>query len=201
MGLTFAVDPSVLIPRQDTETVVLQAEELIKSRGYRTLLDLCTGSGCIGITLAVRTGVHAVLADISRSALDIAGKNALAHGADCELAQSDLFAAFGGRRFDIITCNPPYIPTKVIGTLSPEVRREPLLALDGGEDGLSFYRRIAAEAGAHLTPGGALVMEIGFDQGASVPALFEQLGEVNVYQDLSGNARAVSVLVRSEEKC
>ena len=190
MGLTFRVDPSVLIPRADTETVVLAAEELIKERAYRSLLDLCTGSGCIGISLAVRTGIKTVLADISEEALAVARDNAAAHGADCETVKSDMFAALNGRRFDIITCNPPYVPAAVIETLAEEVRREPRLALDGGEDGLRFYRALAEKAPFSLNPGGALVMEIGFDQAESVKALFGPLGEVNIIKDLSGNFRA-----------
>lgn len=194
MGLTFRVTPAVLIPRQETETVVIEAERLINERSYASLLDLCTGSGCIGLSLAVRTGVAAVLSDISDEALSVARENAarLAPGTEC--VKSDLFAALKGRRFDIITVNPPYIPSAVIETLSAEVRREPRLALDGGEDGLAIYRRIAGEYPEHLNPGGALVMEIGFDQGESVPALFRGHGEVSVTYDLGGNPRAVTVI-------
>ncbi len=194
MGLTFAVSPAVLIPRQDTETLVIEAERLINERSYASLLDLCTGSGCIGLSLAARTGIAAVLSDISDEALSVARENAarLAPGTEC--VKSDLFAALKGRCFDIITVNPPYIPSAVIETLSTEVRREPRLALDGGADGLAIYRRIAGEYPEHLNPGGALVMEIGFDQGESVPALFRGHGEVSVTYDLGGNPRAVTVI-------
>ena len=133
-GLTFFVTPAVLIPRADTETLVLEAERLIAGRGYVELLDICTGSGCVGVSLAKRTGVRAVLSDISAAALEVAERNARLHGAGCEIVQSDLFAAFTGRRFDIITANPPYIPTETVKTLSEEVRREPALALDGGTE-------------------------------------------------------------------
>ena len=195
MGFTFSVSPNVLIPRQDTETLCEEAEGLIAERGYKTLLDICTGSGCIGIALQKRTGIRTALSDISPAALEIARRNAQNLGADCEIVQSDLFAAFGGRKFDLITANPPYIPSETVKTLSEEVRKEPLLALDGGADGLCIYRRIAKEYGAFLNEGGALLMEIGFDQGESVPALFEgaQGAKIKLIKDISGNDRVVSI--------
>ena len=195
MGLTFIVSPDVLIPRQDTETLAEEAERLISERGYKTLLDICTGSGCIGISLQKRTGIAAALADISPAALGIAKKNAENLGAECEIEKSDLFAAFEGRRFDLITANPPYIPTEIVKTLSEEVQKEPTLALDGGADGLCIYRRIAKEYGAFLNEGGALLMEIGFDQGETVPALFEGArgAEIKLIKDISGNDRVVSI--------
>ncbi|MBR5949663.1 MAG: peptide chain release factor N(5)-glutamine methyltransferase [Clostridia bacterium] len=195
MGLTFTVSPDVLIPRQDTEMLAEEAERLIAARGYKSLLDICTGSGCIGITLQKRTGIRPALSDISPAALEIAKKNAENLGAECELAQSDLFAAFKGRKFDLITANPPYIPSRTVKTLSEEVQREPMLALDGGEDGLDLYRRIAESFREHLNDGGALLMEIGFDQGESVPALFRGAEgmSVKVLKDLAKNDRVVSV--------
>lgn len=192
MGLTFAVTPDVLIPRQDTETLCVVAEEFIRERGCRRLLDLCTGSGCIGVALAVRTGIEATLADISEEALAVAAENAKRHGIPAAIVKSDLFSAFPGEKFDIITVNPPYIPSGVVETLSPEVRREPRLALDGGEDGLGFYRRIAGEYAAHLSENGVLVTEIGFDQGECVPALFAKNAEVRLVSDDSGNPRVVT---------
>ena len=198
MGLTFRVTEAVLIPRQDTETLVVEAERLIRTRGYRTLLDICTGSGCIGLALAVRTGADAALSDISEAALEVARSNAKLHGVRPRIVKSDLFSAFGGEKFDIITVNPPYIPTKVVGTLAREVQREPAIALDGGADGLVFYRRIRAEFENRLNPGGALVMEIGYDQGATVPALFESCGTTRVLKDLGGNDRVVVVEPRGE---
>lgn len=198
MGITFRVSPAVLIPRQDTETLVAEAERLIREKGYRTLADICTGSGCIGIALAVRTGVKTLLSDVSSEALAVAKTNAEMHGADCEIAGGDLFAALAGRRFDIITINPPYIPSETVRTLAPEVRREPVLALDGGPDGLAFYRRIRERFTEHLMPGGALVMEIGFDQGESVPALFKGTGAIEVIRDLNDNDRVVTVITAGE---
>ena len=195
MGLTFIVSPDVLIPRQDTETLAEEAERLISERGYKTLLDICTGSGCIGISLQKRTGIRTTLSDISPAALEIARRNVESLGVDCEIVQSDLFSAFHGRKFDLITANPPYIPSETVKTLSEEVKKEPLLALDGGADGLDLYRRIAKEYGAFLSEGGALLMEIGFDQGKSVPALFEGArgAEIKLIKDISGNDRVVSV--------
>ncbi|MBR4435692.1 MAG: peptide chain release factor N(5)-glutamine methyltransferase [Clostridia bacterium] len=195
MGLTFAVSPDVLIPRQDTETLAEEAERLIAERGYKTLLDICTGSGCIGVSLQRRTGIRATLSDISEKALAVARDNAERLGADCETVKSDLFEAFGGRKFDLITANPPYIPSEIVKTLSDEVKKEPLLALDGGEDGLDLYRRIGQSFAEHLNEGGALLMEIGFDQGESVHALFAAAEgrTVRLLKDLANNNRVVSV--------
>ena len=199
MGLTFKVSPDVLIPRQDTETLCEEAERLIKERGYKTLLDICTGSGCIGVSLQKRTGIRTTISDISEKALAVARENAEKLGADCEMEKSDLFSAFGGRKFDLITANPPYIPSETVKTLSEEVKKEPTLALDGGADGLDLYRRIAENFAEHLNEGGALLMEIGFDQGKSVPALFEG-AEVRVLKDLAGLDRVVAVLPAKGEK-
>jgi release factor glutamine methyltransferase len=139
-----------------------------------------------------------VLSDISAEALEVAAQNSLVLGADCEVVQSDLFAAFPDRRFDIVTANPPYIPTEAVKALSEEVRREPALALDGGADGLDFYRRIAREIAAHLDPGGAFVTEIGYDQGESVPELFKALGAVKLTKDDGGRDRVVTVIFDKE---
>ena len=193
MGLTFRVSPAVLIPRQDTETLCVTAEELIRKNGYKHLLDLCTGSGCIGLSLAKRTGIGTCLSDISEEALAVAEQNAKELGVTAKTVKSDLFSAFADERFDIITVNPPYIPSAVIDGLAPEVQREPRLALDGGEDGLTVYRRLAAEYAEHLSEGGALVMEIGYDQGESVPALFGENAEVRLILDDNDKPRVVTV--------
>lgn len=197
MGLDFFVNQYVLIPRQDTETLVeLVLEE--QNDPNKTLLDICTGSGCIAISLAVKGGYASVTAtDLSEEALKVAEKNADKHGVTVNLLQGDLFGALEHtktKKFDVITSNPPYIPTAVIKTLEPEVREhEPMLALDGTEDGLFFYRRIAKEAGAHLVDGGALYLEIGHDQGESVRTLLIDGGfsDVKVYKDLAGKDRVV----------
>lgn len=207
MGLTFFVNEHVLIPRQDTETLVelvLEEQQDVSKR----VLDLCTGSGCIAISLAVKGGYTDVTAtDISDEALEVARKNAaalLTNGQEparlvaqtIEFLQGDLFEALGDgqHRFDIITSNPPYIPSGVIDTLEPEVREhEPILALDGTADGLYYYRKLAAEAGGYLNRGGAVYAEIGYDQGAAVRRLFEEAGfvQVRVCRDLPGKDRVV----------
>lgn len=198
MGLEFYVNEHVLIPRQDTETLVeLVLEE--QRDIHKKVLDLCTGSGCIAVSLAVKGGYLDVTAtDISGEALAVARKNVEAHGcADriC-LCQGDLFRALKTPEpvFDVITSNPPYIPTAVIRTLEPEVRdHEPLLALDGTEDGLLYYRRIASEAKRYLAEGGFLYLEIGHDQGEAAGDIFctEGYRDVRVCKDLPGNDRVV----------
>lgn len=197
MGLDFFVNEHVLIPRQDTETLV----ELVlqEQRGTeKKLLDLCTGSGCIAISLAVKGGYESVTAtDLSEEALKVAERNAKAHQKNLVFRQGDLFAALPQSEagtFDIITSNPPYIPTAVIATLEPEVRdHEPMMALDGTEDGLLYYRKIAKQAGIWLKPGGVIYLEIGYDQGASVSGLLGEAGfdKVRVVKDLPGKDRVV----------
>lgn len=259
MGLEFYVNEHVLIPRQDTETLV---ELVLEEQGAKehavekqaaekplvekpvmekpddtgkSLLDLCTGSGCIAISLAVKGNFQSVTAaDLSEEALKVARRNAENLGAAIRFCQGDLFGALQSEtrkgkeqsdepqhgvaqsnesqnsakqssvtqngteavaiRFDIITSNPPYIPTAVVTTLEPEVRdHEPMMALDGMEDGLYFYRKIAAEAGNYLNPGGAIYLEIGYDQGEAVSKLLTDAGftDVRVHKDLPGNDRVV----------
>ena len=197
MGLTFRVTPDVLIPRQDTETLVEQVLQEQKDPDIR-LLDLCTGSGCIAISLAVKGGYESVTAtDLSEEALKVAERNAKTHQKKIIFRQGDLFSALPRTEagtFDIITSNPPYIPTAVIATLEPEVREhEPMMALDGTEDGLRFYRQIAQEAGTWLKPGGAIYLEIGYDQGEAVSGLLREAGfdKVRVVKDLPGKDRVV----------
>lgn len=197
MGQRFYVNENVLIPRQDTETLAELAEIIINKRGFRSLLDICTGSGCIGISIAKRTGIAATLADISAAALEIAERNALLNDVSCAVVKSDLFRDIDGR-FDVITANPPYIESSVCNSLQQEVQFEPRIALDGGDDGLEYYRRIRKDFAAHLTPNGILIMEIGYNQGRSVPALFDGFGIVNVYKDLCGNDRVVTVELKME---
>ena len=197
MGLDFFVNEHVLIPRQDTETLV----ELVLQEQpdpEKKLLDLCTGSGCIAISLAVKGGYESVTAtDLSEEALKVAERNAKTHQKKIIFRQGDLFSALPRTEagtFDIITSNPPYIPTAVIATLEPEVREhEPMMALDGTEDGLRFYRQIAQEAGTWLKPGGAIYLEIGYDQGEAVSGLLREAGfdKVRVVKDLPGKDRVV----------
>lgn len=191
MGLPFYVDEGVLIPRQDTECLV---EEVMKVSRGKTVLDLCTGSGCIGISLAVLGKCRSVtLADISEKALKVAARNVSLNRVTAEILQSDLFENVSGR-FDIIVSNPPYICSEEIEELMPEVRDyEPRLALDGRKDGLSFYRRIVAESSCFLNPEGMLYFEIGWNQGEAVSRLMREAGfsDVIIKKDLAGLDRMV----------
>ena len=201
-GLDFFVNEDVLIPRADTECLVdLVLEDyadLAKQAGSSSLniLDLCTGSGCIGISVAKHLPYQELLlVDLSEKALAVAKKNAEKHlGENVTLLQSDLLTGVQGKKFSLLLSNPPYIVSRVIPGLEREVSEyEPKMALDGGEDGLVFYRRIAKEAKAVLLPGARLYLEIGYDQGESVKDIFQKEGyqEVEVFPDLAGNPRVV----------
>ena len=173
-SLQFAVTPDVLIPRPETETLVLTALDWLKDRPPARALDIGTGSGCVGVTLAVRNPtVEIVAVDLSTAALQIAGQNAEKHkvAARLEFQSADLFPTSG--RFDLIVSNPPYIATKEVETLAPEVRdHEPRLALDGGDDGLTIIRRLIVTAPQSLNAGGALMLEISPEQADAVTTLF-----------------------------
>ncbi len=192
MGLTFQVSKDVLIPRQDTENLV---EEVMKDlhAGMR-FLDMCTGSGCILLSLLhYSNDCSGVGVDVSPKALEIARKNGENLGIDVTWVESDLFEKVTGE-FDKIISNPPYIATKVIEGLMEEVKdHEPRLALDGFEDGLYFYRKIVMDAKKHLYRNGMLYFEIGYDQGEAVSTLMKEAGyiEVNVVKDFAGNDRVV----------
>lgn len=194
-GLPFFIDENVLVPRPDTETVVEVARARRADRAAPCrVLDLCTGSGAIAIALAKELRAATIVAtEVSPAAAAIAKRNAERNKfADrVDVRVGDLWQPVAGETFDLITSNPPYIASGVIPTLSAEVRREPALALDGGADGMAFYDRICAEARAHLTPGGALVVEHGFDQAESVRKRFEAAGliEVTLVHDLGKNPR------------
>lgn len=200
MGLSFYVNEHVLIPRQDTEVLVEEAERSL-GPGMR-ILDMCTGSGCILLSLLARhpelTGVGA---DLSGEALKVAEKNRESLKIQPERAKfikSDLFQKIDGT-FDRILSNPPYIPTKVVDTLMAEVRdHEPHMALDGWEDGLYFYRRIIEQSPAYLKPEGMLFFEIGYDQAVPVRALMEErFFHIHVVQDLAGLDRVVYGTLKS----
>lgn len=192
MGLEFTVTDQVLCPRQDTETLV---EEVMRDlQDGSRILDLCTGSGCILLSLlhysnhCIGTG-----ADLSAEALAVAKHNAQQLGIPADFVQSDLFEQITGL-FEVIVSNPPYIQTSVVETLMPEVREhEPRMALDGHEDGLFFYRRIIPEAYRHLCGGGMLYLEIGYDQAQAVCRLMEEahFQGVRVTKDLAGQDRVV----------
>ena len=192
MGLSFLVNEHVLIPRQDTEILVEETAKFLQD-GMR-YLDLCTGSGCILLSLkTLRPGAEGEGADLSPEALKVAGKNRERLGLEVRLTESDLFDKIEGT-FDVIVSNPPYIKREEIESLMDEVRlHEPYMALDGHEDGLYFYRRIATEAPGYLRKGGGLFLEIGWDQGESVSELLRQQGfsDIKVVKDLAGLDRVV----------
>lgn len=192
MGLSFCVNEHVLIPRQDTEILVETILERIPE-GAR-VLDLCTGSGCIVISLLkYGRGFQGTGSDISEDALVTAGKNAAQNSVNARFIKSDLFENIEGR-YDVIVSNPPYIRTDVIPTLMDEVRlHEPLLALDGKDDGLYFYRQIIRQAGQYLEEDGMLAFEIGFDQGEALTELLCDAGyrDVEIIRDLGGRNRVV----------
>ncbi len=190
MKLDFIVNKTVLIPREDTECLVLEA---IKE-ARKNILDMCTGSGCIAISLAkyIRDAkVDAV--DICKRALNVAKKNAILNGVNVKFIQSDLFEKVENT-YDMIVSNPPYIKTKDMETLQKEVKNEPKKALDGGKDGLSFYRKIAEEARKYLNDQGVLLFEIGFDEANDVMKILKENNykKIRKIKDLSNNDRVIS---------
>ncbi len=189
-GREFEVTPAVLIPRRETEHVVEQA--LLHAPGARRVLDLCTGSGNLAVTLALELGAWAAATDVSFDALAVARRNVQRHKARVDLVQCDLAGAVGGR-FDLIVANPPYIPLHEIPALQREVRdHEPHAALAGGETGVEFYRRIVPEAERLLAPGGWLIVEIGYQGEAGVRAAFGAAWpELATEYDLAGWPRVV----------
>lgn len=218
MGISFRVNENVLIPRQDTETLVEEIISDIKAmtarnrapRGGYQILDLCCGSGAIGVSLCkLLKAVRVTAADVSGKAVAVAKENARNAGVSklMKFVESDLFSALrkgiGGARFHIIASNPPYIRHAVIPTLQREiVEHEPLMALDGGEDGLDFYRRIIAAAPDYLRPAGMLYLEIGHDQGGDVCALIRDSGRFDgfiVVRDLAGHDRVVKCRLKTPD--
>ena len=190
-GRRFAVDRRVLIPRPETELLVEAALAALPEAG--AALDLCTGSGCVGVTLALeRPSARVVATDVSADALAVARDNAGRLGAALELLQGDLFAPLPpGARFDVVAANPPYVPTGELPRLARELAREPALALDGGADGLALARRIVAGAPGWLAPGGTLLVEVHESHVEQVPALCLAAGLVGaeVRRDLAGLPR------------
>lgn len=201
MGLTFRLNKSTLIPEQDTEVLVETALEELKRRGLGEaplrILDLCTGSGCILLSLLHELrNAGGLGTDLSEEALEAARENAVCLGLQERgtFRQGDLWEPVGDERFDLIVSNPPYVPTDVIPTLEPEVRcGEPYAALDGGEDGLVFYRRIMREAAGHLKPSGIIIVESGFDEAAQIAALMQdqKLRGIRTVKDYGGLDRVV----------
>ena len=215
MGHTFKVDPNVLIPRQDTETLVVEAGRTMQNtpreklsfferlKGGREwdVLDLCCGSGAIGISLAkICSKMSLTGVDISEPAVALARENAKALRIQGDFLQGDLFAPVADRKFDMIVTNPPYIRTNMIAMLQEEIKdHEPRQALDGGRDGLDFYRRIIAEAPGHLKRDGFLFFEIGHDQGEDLRKMLRDSGKytpAEVIRDLPGRDRVVKCQIK-----
>lgn len=197
MGLSFFVDENVLIPRQDTEILVEEALRALGS-GMR-VLDVCTGSGCILLSLLkLCAGLEGTGTDLSEKALQVAGENARRLGVEASFVQGDLFEPVSGK-YDCIVSNPPYIASREVDVLMEEVRdHEPRMALDGGEDGLYFYRKLAAQSPKYLKDRGRIFLEIGFDQGEAVAGLLAPaFDEVRIVQDLAGLDRVVCGILRS----
>lgn len=196
MRLNFYVDENVLIPQPDTEILV---EEVIKSIDIKEnieILDMCTGSGCIGISLAKNIeNTKVTLVDISKETIEIAKKNAIQNGVENKVTfiQSDMFENVKGK-FDIIVSNPPYIKTDIIQTLDKQVQNEPHIALDGGEDGLDFYKILINEAHKYLKKDGKIFLEIGYDQKQEIESLAKQskhYKKIETIKDLSQNDRVI----------
>ncbi len=215
MGHRFKVDQSVLIPRQDTETLVVEAARTIQStsrdklsfferlRGGKEweVLDLCCGSGAIGISLAkICDNIHVTGSDISGAALAVARNNARNLRVKAEYLEGDLFAPVEGKKYDMIVSNPPYIRTNMIAVLQDEIKNyEPRQALDGGRDGLDYYRRIIKEAPGYLKPEGYLMFEIGSDQGEDLRKMLKDDGRytpAEVIRDLPGRDRVVKTQLK-----
>ena len=197
MGLCFYVDENVLIPQPDTEILIEKAIEIAKNENKNIkILDIGTGSGAIAISLAkYLENVKVTATDISKEALKIAQRNAKESQVEIDFIESDLFENLKNQQFDIIVSNPPYIETNVIPILKKEVQNEPIIALDGGTDGLKFYREILNKAHLHLQEGGYLILEMGYNQGKALLELASKtkwkVKDNQIIQDLSGNDRVI----------
>ena len=198
-GYDFKVNENVLIPRLDTEVLVEKIVEDVKNQNKQvSVLDIGTGSGAIIIAIQKETNSKCYAVDISKKALEIAKENAKINNAEIEFIESDLFENIKDLKVDYIVSNPPYIETEVVEGLEPEVvSNEPKLALDGGEDGLDFYRKIIKDAKQHLNNNGKLYFEIGYNQGKSVSDLMkEDFENIEVIKDYGGNDRVVRGVLR-----
>ena len=199
LGRDFHVDERVLIPRPETELLAERAIAALRTHASPAALDLCCGSGCLAVSMALGVpGADVHASDLSEGALAVTRLNAKGLKAKVTLHQGDLFGALPGRlTFDVIVSNPPYIPAADCLALQEEVRREPLLALDGGEDGYDFYRRIAREAPGFLKAGGTLLLEVGHDQAEGVMALCREAGfrQVQAHEDYQHIQRMVEARI------
>ena len=193
-GFEFYVNENVLSPRPETELLVEEVVKEVKERNNKKtkVLDLCTGSGCIATVISMKTGLKVFASDISESALDVARQNAKNLNADVKFVESDLFNSIK-HKFDIIVSNPPYIKSQDILTLEEEVKdNDPLISLDGGEDGLYFYKEIAKIAPLYLNKNGKIFLEVGFDQAKSVKKLLQNNFEnIKIKKDYNGIDRMV----------
>lgn len=202
MKLNFFVDKNVLIPRQDTEILVEEVIKIAQKTNAKKILDLCTGSGAIAVSLAKYLPQSEITAiDISNEALKIAKKNAISNNVENQITfvNSDMFTNLNEEKFDIIVSNPPYIKTNVIEKLDIQVKNEPYIALDGGKDGLDFYKKIINESYRYLKYKGYLCLEIGFDQKIDVIELIENTEKfVNTYskKDLFDNDRIIVTQIK-----
>lgn len=190
----FKVDPRVLIPRPETELLCEWALEILEDVPAPRILDLCCGSGCIGLTLkAERPDASVTLSDLSRDALNVSAVNAVRLSADVVIRQSDLLEDLRGSLFDLLISNPPYIPSGDCASLQPEVMKEPLIALDGGPDGCDLYRRIIKDACSVLIPGGRLLMELGIHESGTIASLLAEHGftGIEIRRDYAGIDRMV----------
>lgn len=194
MKMNFYVDENVLIPRQDTEVVAEEAINIIKNNNFKDILDMCTGSGILAVSIAKyikNCNVSAV--DVSQKAIEVAKKNAIVNGVNDKIKfiHSNMFENVNGK-FDVIISNPPYIKSKVINSLSENVKKEPILALDGGTDGLKFYKILANNAYQFLKPEGYLILEIGYDQKEEVKnLLMDNYQNITCIKDMGENDRVI----------
>jgi release factor glutamine methyltransferase len=204
MGFDFYVDENVLIPQPDTEVIVEQVinifEKVYAKKPNVKILDLCTGSGAIAISLDKilnkYDNIKVYASDISASAINVAKKNSTRLNTNVEFIESNMFYSINNK-FDIIVSNPPYIETNIIDTLASDVQAEPHLALDGGKDGLNFYRNIADNAYNYLTKSGYICLEIGYNQGETVKEILDKTKKyknIEVIKDYSGNYRCVMAM-------
>ena len=178
-NIELKTDARALIPRDETACIVEKTVALIKQHNYSSVLDIGTGSGAIAITIAKNCACNVCASDISEKALSLAKENAIDNNVSIEFVKSDVFGELKNRRFDVIISNPPYVATRELEKLERELSFEPQNALDGGVDGLDFYREIILNAKEYLNPGGLLVLEIGFDQAGAISALLTSAGFTN----------------------
>ena len=193
-GLNFYVDENVLIPQPDTECLVEEVIQIAKKFEEKIqILDICTGSGAIAISLRKNLNATVFASDISPNALEITRKNAVMNQTEITIIESNMFEKIENQKFDIVVSNPPYIESEMIKKLSEEVKNEPIIALDGGVDGLDFYRILSKESKKYLKDNGVLAVEIGYNQKEDVMKIFEEEGYIDVYckKDFGGNDRII----------